>query len=1726
MKKLRSRVLAAILTVCMVMTMLPTVSYAADASGFTDVNSTSWYAGDVSYVVGKDYFKGTGDTTFSPEDTMTRAMFVTVLARVAAVTVDNSAKAFDDVAANSWYAGAVKWASENSIVTGEGNNKFNPDGAITREQMCAIMSRFVKYYGDKTSKTYAATGSTAAFPDADQISSYAAAAVTECRSYNLVSGDQNGAFNPQDNSTRAEVAAVIHRLDTLLASGTAKPVTPVTPGGGGSGGGGGGSSSGGNSDTTATATDLKTAQDLIDAAQKNATNVTASVAADAALTVNDDVSITNNSVTTLTLNMASSSLGNVTINALSAKTITLNSDMDSNTAKASFTSLTINAPNATVTNHVTVTGTVNIIAVSHNTYVSEAAANNVVMSGAGTFENKYTPAPPVTVATAESVTAKGILSSISIVQDGAKLSVEPKFPTADTPTIVKTANAVATPVSITSTAADVALDVQNEMPLTLSGTIDNVKASGDKADITLAGATIKQLDAAPETTVAGSGMIEKAVASKQADSTLEVNAPVGEVNVPAGAQNPTIKSNQTIPAVTAAAPVKLEANVDKLEAEPNTKIDIAADKQVTNIEAKGDLELTGSGMAGSVDMTASGTVTSSETSVGAINNTSAGEVKASGDAVKNITVAKKAAKPTTVRFEQSETVNGSGAITGVQTSMEYKQNDEEWQEITTDADISVTTGYTYFVRVKAVPGEALASDAVSDTIITPVGVTAATITGDAVVGKNLTAAANADATGTVSYQWQTVSTESPNTATDIAGAMSRNFKVTDDQVGMKIQVVIKNYAGVADSADKKTSVTTAPVTADKTSLENLIAKVAEHKLGVVQKEDPADQVALGIVFVTQANNTALDAAKDVADAECTKYLKTAGVASAVSALQNAINTYNSAKKTGTNNEVDKLRGELTTLVGVANTLKTDVESDTDAVNVLPGAKWATEEALSAYNTVYNDADSKKNNENPAILSKAITDLTAAMTAFQSAIRKGAELDYTALNAAITAAETNAASVVKAQDSNTVVPSQQWVQATAMDQYTKEDSGAIQKAKKAVSSSQKQIEINNAVSALATATTNFNKGKRFGTMDIVPPVVAVIEVTRTSDTAADIKFKSNEEGSYTYQVDAVATPGSGNLTKDNKEAVINLTNLTAGVRTLILTVKDEKQNATEVSITIPAYVLATKVSFDANGGSNPPDDMDLASGTVTLPDGKSMTAPDGKVFQVWNTRKDGKGTNYKSGASVTLTGTDVILYAQWFHPDEIISAGISDVNELLVEDKQYAHLSNLDGKHNVDVTVYTRNVQVSDVYLDIIQTLVDTLNSANGVASISTGDGQGAKMITLGGADITLQDIHDFVAASDLKGAGGVAISGTDIIGTLVGQKLSATVKTVTDAEFMYTVNFVYPDMNIDQANEIIKEGTDAVNLKISKYASLSALEETTSPLGGNITVAMTNGSIKVTQVYSDIIQTLTDTLIVHSDVFLGLTVGDGEGVKYYPMPQGAAEGGLGLDLENLVKACGLHDSQHNPVSGGTSISELDKQSVTVTVRGVDNENIARGKDYTYKLTFKLQQDTIPEYVEKHIGDINAELMNDTDPYANLEIEGRLGEDAGAINVNITDGNVKSVSVATAVKAAIKLVSDYPGITGYAIQSVDGNKSTVFSPKADLSTGVPTEVATAVCSALGLDATDMAKGTLASFLTALGENSHSVKVVAYNDMAPTGNSHNTVYTFTFTFVDNTQPSAEE
>lgn len=179
------------------------------ANPFKDVLSGAWYCEAVAFVNQRGLFNGTSATTFSPNVSMTRAMFVTVLGRLAKVDPSlYTSTSFTDVPAGQWYSAYIEWAVQKHIITGYGNGSFGANDALTREQMSVILANYLQ----AMNITLPSAANTTQFNDQGQISGWAQNAVQLMQTTGLLQGNEAKLFAPQKTATRAEVATVLMRF--------------------------------------------------------------------------------------------------------------------------------------------------------------------------------------------------------------------------------------------------------------------------------------------------------------------------------------------------------------------------------------------------------------------------------------------------------------------------------------------------------------------------------------------------------------------------------------------------------------------------------------------------------------------------------------------------------------------------------------------------------------------------------------------------------------------------------------------------------------------------------------------------------------------------------------------------------------------------------------------------------------------------------------------------------------------------------------------------------------------------------------------------------------------------------------------------------------------------------------------------------------------------------------------------------------------------------------------------------------------------------------------------------------------------------------------------------------------------------------------------------------------------------------------------------------------------
>ncbi len=183
-----------------------TVEIVDNSKSFADVPSTNWAADAVAFASAHELFSGTSETTFSPDQSMSRGMLATVLYSLEGrpdqtLTMQDLTGGYSDISGDAWYAGGIAWAVKNGIANGYGNGTFGPNDSITREQLAVMLWR---YAGSPK-----ASGQDLSFTDADQASSYAREALSWAVENGILSGYTNGQLVPGGTATRAQAAQML-----------------------------------------------------------------------------------------------------------------------------------------------------------------------------------------------------------------------------------------------------------------------------------------------------------------------------------------------------------------------------------------------------------------------------------------------------------------------------------------------------------------------------------------------------------------------------------------------------------------------------------------------------------------------------------------------------------------------------------------------------------------------------------------------------------------------------------------------------------------------------------------------------------------------------------------------------------------------------------------------------------------------------------------------------------------------------------------------------------------------------------------------------------------------------------------------------------------------------------------------------------------------------------------------------------------------------------------------------------------------------------------------------------------------------------------------------------------------------------------------------------------------------------------------------------------------------
>jgi len=174
---------------------------------FVDVHPVNhWAENAVDFVSARGLINGYGDNYFGPDDNLSRGMLAQILYNLEGCPDVDGEMIFDDVTEDMYYYDAVKWASENGIVSGYGDGIFAPDDKITRQQLATMLYRYEQYMGGGFAGTWMFRME---YTDLADIAEWAYEPLCWMTMHDVMSGYGNGLLAPNDNATRAQAAQML-----------------------------------------------------------------------------------------------------------------------------------------------------------------------------------------------------------------------------------------------------------------------------------------------------------------------------------------------------------------------------------------------------------------------------------------------------------------------------------------------------------------------------------------------------------------------------------------------------------------------------------------------------------------------------------------------------------------------------------------------------------------------------------------------------------------------------------------------------------------------------------------------------------------------------------------------------------------------------------------------------------------------------------------------------------------------------------------------------------------------------------------------------------------------------------------------------------------------------------------------------------------------------------------------------------------------------------------------------------------------------------------------------------------------------------------------------------------------------------------------------------------------------------------------------------------------------
>ena len=170
-----------------------------------------WMDEDVCYLAARGIVTGTGNKMFTPQANVKRADFVVMLVRLMGIPAAGGEN-FADVKPGSYYEAELAAAKALGIISGIGENMFDPEGEISRQDMFVMLYRALQAYAE----FQWTEGAAKQFKDYSEVSAYALDSMDSFVQAGMIQGD-NGYLRPASTATRAEAATVLRNMINYLS---------------------------------------------------------------------------------------------------------------------------------------------------------------------------------------------------------------------------------------------------------------------------------------------------------------------------------------------------------------------------------------------------------------------------------------------------------------------------------------------------------------------------------------------------------------------------------------------------------------------------------------------------------------------------------------------------------------------------------------------------------------------------------------------------------------------------------------------------------------------------------------------------------------------------------------------------------------------------------------------------------------------------------------------------------------------------------------------------------------------------------------------------------------------------------------------------------------------------------------------------------------------------------------------------------------------------------------------------------------------------------------------------------------------------------------------------------------------------------------------------------------------------------------------------------------------